>query len=56
MIINKLTLKTFALTGFLFIGSFYASAQKELTLEEALLIAFDNSPDIKKIQDKYATE
>ncbi|WP_321295218.1 TolC family protein [Marinifilum fragile] len=48
MIINKLTLKTFALTGFLFIGSFYASAQKELTLEEALLIAFDNSPDIKK--------
>ncbi|PXX97823.1 TolC family protein [Marinifilum breve] len=48
MILNKLTLKTFALTGFLFIGSFYASAQKELTLEEALLIAFDNSPDIKK--------
>ncbi|MDQ2179932.1 TolC family protein [Marinifilum sp. D714] len=48
MILNKLTLKTFALTGFLFIGSFYASAQKELTLDEALLIAFDNSPDIIK--------
>jgi len=35
-------------TGAILFSSFCSQAQKEITLDEALLIAFANSPDIKK--------
>jgi outer membrane protein TolC len=40
--------KTLICIGLIFINSLSSQAQKEINLEEALLIAFSNSPDIKK--------
>lgn len=41
-------LKIFICAGAFLLGSFATQAQKKITLDEALLIAFSNSPDIKK--------
>ncbi|WP_372645499.1 TolC family protein [Ancylomarina sp.] len=51
MIRTKLKLvliKTFICAGAILFSSLSSQAQKEITLDEALLIAFSNSPDIKK--------
>ncbi|MDE5419311.1 TolC family protein [Labilibaculum sp. DW002] len=41
-------MRIFVFVGVILLSSFYAQAQKKITLDEALLIAFSNSPDIKK--------
>ncbi|MPQ48146.1 TolC family protein [Marinifilum sp. N1E240] len=45
---TKLSLVLAICIGAIFLSSTKANAQKEITLEESLLIAFENSPDIKK--------
>ena len=45
---TKLSLVLAICIGAVFLSPTRAKAQKEITLEESLLIAFENSPDIKK--------
>lgn len=47
-ILQQKLLRILICAGAILFSSFYSQAQKDITLEEALLIAFENSPDIKK--------
>ena len=41
-------IRIFVFVGAILLSSFYAQAQKGITLDQALLIAFENSPEIKQ--------
>jgi outer membrane protein len=45
---HMLRVKTFIIAGFVLIGVFKANSQQVLTLEDAMNIALENSPDIKQ--------